>query len=84
MTDLTHHEALATSLAAMILPALSGTYTHYQAGNCVLRVAPFLALGALVGAYVGAKQSMVTDESVLRWGFATLLVTLGFRTVIKS
>ena len=84
LTDLTHHEALGTSLAAMILPALSGTYTHYQAGNCVLRVAPFLATGALVGAYVGAQLSMQTDESTLRFGFAALLATLGIRTLTRT
>ena len=84
LTDLTHHEALGTSLAAMILPALSGSWTHYQAGNCVLRVAPFLATGALVGAYVGAKLSLQTNESILRFGFAALLGTLGVRTLIKA
>lgn len=84
LTDLTHHEALGTSLAAMILPALSGTYTHYQAGNCVLRVAPFLATGALVGAYVGAQLSLRTDESTLRFGFAALLAVLGVRTLMKT
>ncbi len=84
LTDLTHHEALGTSLAAMILPALSGSLTHYQAGNCVLRVAPFLATGAVVGAYVGAKLSLQTDESTLQFGFAALLGTLGVRTLLKA
>ena len=42
-TDCTHYQALATSLAAMTLPALTGTVTHYQAGNVALRVAPHLA-----------------------------------------
>jgi uncharacterized protein len=84
LTDLTHHEALGTSLAAMTIPAISGTYTHYNAGNCSLRVAPFLASGALVGAYIGAKQAMNMDESTLRWGFSVLLATLGCRTLIKA
>jgi uncharacterized protein len=84
LTDLTHHEALGTSLAAMILPALSGSYAHYQAGNCVVRVALFLATGALVGAYAGAKVSMQTDENTLRLGFSALLATLGVRTLIRT
>jgi hypothetical protein len=83
LTDLSHHEALGTSLAAMILPALSGSYAHYQAGNCVVRVAVFLATGALVGAYAGAKLSVQTDESTLRLGFAALLATLGIRTLMR-
>jgi uncharacterized protein len=82
-TNLSHHEALGTSLAAMTLPALTGSYSHYLAGNCSLRVAPFLATGALVGAYLGAKLSLSTDEDVLRWGFSTLLAALGLRTLLK-
>lgn len=83
-TDMTHHEALGTSLAAMTLPALTGTYAHYTAGNCSMRVAPFLAVGALVGAYAGAQQSLRTNETVLQWGFAALLATLGVRTLLRA
>lgn len=82
-TDLTHHQALGTSLAAMILPALSGSYTHYQAGHCVLRVAPFLAVGALVGATLGARTSIQTNETTMRYGFSILLAALGIRTLLK-
>ena len=82
-TNLSHHEALGTSLAAMTLPALTGTLSHYRAGNCSLRVAPFLATGALVGAFLGAKLSLQTDEDILRWGFSMLLAVLGARTLIK-
>lgn len=82
--ELTHRDALATSLAAMCLPALIGTYTHYQAGNCAIAVAPFLALGALVGAFVGGKISLQMDEANLRWGFSLLLAVLGVRTLVKS
>ena len=68
----------------MTLPALTGTWTHYQAGNCSLRVAPFLALGACAGAYAGAQHSLRTDENVLRWGFTVLLAILGVRTLLKA
>lgn len=77
----THHQALATSLAAMILPALVGTLTHAKAGNVAFRVAPPLALGALVGAYGGGKLALRTEESTLQWGFSVLLVLLGARTL---
>ena len=80
----THHQALATSLAAMTLPAAVGTWTHARAGNVAVRVAPPLALGALCGAYVGGKWAVQTDESVLRWGFSALLTVLGIRTLWKA
>ncbi len=80
----THHQALATSLAAMVLPALVGTVTHAKAGNVAFRVAPPLALGALLGAYGGGKLAIVTNESTLQWGFSALLVILGVRTLQKT
>eukprot|EP00977_Amphora_coffeiformis_P009915 scaffold2300_cov160-Amphora_coffeaeformis.AAC.2 len=83
-TSCNHYEALATSLAAMTLPAMSGTLTHHRAGNVALRVAPALAVGALVGAAVGGQVARQTDESTLRLGFSGLLATLGIRTLLKA
>jgi uncharacterized membrane protein YfcA len=68
----------------MIPPAMTGTYSHYVAGNCSMRVAPFLATGALLGAYIGAQQSLQTNENTLRWGFSGLLAFLGLRTILKA
>jgi uncharacterized protein len=82
-TDLDHHQALATSLAAMTLPALSGTLAHYTAGNVARRVAPWLALGAVMGAALGAQVSLATHQDTLRYGFASLLATLGVRSLLK-
>jgi uncharacterized protein len=82
---MTHREALATSLAAMCLPALLGTLTHYRAGNCSIAVAPFLAAGALVGAFVGGQISLrLSNEAPLQWGFCALLTVLGARTIFKA
>jgi len=83
-TDMNHHQALATSLAAMVLPAVTGTWTHYRVGNCSVAVAPFLAAGALLGAAAGAQLSLHTNETYLRWGFSGLLATLGVRTLLKA
>jgi len=84
-TDMTHYQALATSLAAMAPAAAVGTYTHYTLGNVVLRsgIAPMLAMGAFAGAYMGGKLSLQTNEAVLQWGFSGLLTVLGVRTLLK-
>ena len=83
-TDCTHYEALATSLAAMTLPAMVGTYTHFRTGNVAMKVAPFLALGALGGSFYAGKVALSIDQESLRWGFSGLLVLLGLRTIAKS
>jgi uncharacterized membrane protein YfcA len=81
-TDLNHYQALGTSLCAMVLPAMSGTITHYGKGNVAMRVAPALATGAFVGAFLGGKLGLTIDESKLRWGFSSLMIVLGVRTLL--
>jgi len=83
-TDMSHYQALGTSLMAMTLPACVGTFTHYQRGNVALRVAPALAAGAFAGAFLGGKLGTKIEEDKLRWGFSGLMVALGLRTVTKS
>lgn len=83
LTDMNHYQALGTSLTAMVLPALSGTATHFSKGNVVLRVAPFLATGAFLGAYAGSKMALSIDEDPLRYGFSGVMVVLGLRALIK-
>ncbi len=83
-TDMTHHEALGTSLLAMALPAMVGTYTHYQKGNVALRVALPLSMGAFIGAFVGSKIGINISEDKLRFGFAGLVALLGVRTLMKT
>ena len=84
-TDMTHYQALGTSLCAMTLPAMVGTATHFQKGNVAMRIAPTLAMGSFVGAYLGGKLiGLQMDESTLRWGFSGLMLVLGARTLAKA
>ena len=80
-TDMSHHAALGTSLCAMVAPAMVGVLTHAKRGNVAWRVAPSLALGSAVGAYIGGKQiGLHLEEDVLRGGFGVLMMVLGART----
>ncbi len=83
-TSMDHYMALGTSLAAMILPAVVGTVTHYKKGNVNLRVAPALAVGSLVGAYAGGKLGVNIEENKLRYGFSSLMLGLGLKTVTRG
>lgn len=83
-TPMDHYTALGTSLAAMGLPAAAGTLTHFQAGNVHGKVAPFLALGSLMGAYAGGRMGVKMEEEALRLGFSGIMVTLGIRTLVKA
>ncbi|KAL7481552.1 hypothetical protein ACHAW6_007237 [Cyclotella cf. meneghiniana] len=83
-TDMSHHSALGTSLCAMVLPAMVGTYTHAMRGNVNWRFGPFLALGSAVGAFVGGREVGIhLEEDWLRGGFACLMLVLGVKTLRK-
>jgi uncharacterized membrane protein YfcA len=84
-TDMSYHSALGTSLCAMVLPAMVGTYTHSKRGNVNWRVAPMLAMGSAVGAYFGGREiGLNVDEGVLRAGFSCLMLVLGVKTWRKG
>lgn len=84
-TDMSYHSALGTSLCAMVLPAMVGTYTNSKLGNVNWRIAPFLAVGSFVGAFVGAREvGSNIDDGVLRAGFSCLMLVLGVKTWRKG
>lgn len=82
MPELSHHQAVGTSCAAMVLPAASGLARHAQTGALVGWAALPLALGTVFGAFFGGRHiALELDEITLRTGFAILLATLGGRTL---
>lgn len=84
-TDMSYHAALGTSLCAMVMPAMVGTYMHSKRGNVNWRLAPLLALGSAVGAFLGGRElGMNMDEGVLRAGFSVLMLVLGVKTWRKG
>ena len=84
LTNMTHYQALGTSLCAMCLPAMVGTATHFSRGNVAMHVAPPLALGSFVGAYLGGKLALHTNENALRWGFSGLMAVLGTKALLRA
>lgn len=80
--ELSHHEAIGTSCAAMVLPAVSGLCRHAATGALVSSAAVPLAIGTACGAFVGGRYiALQMDETTLRWVFATLMAVLGARTM---
>merc|ERR1740129_1302471 len=66
MPELSHREVLGTSLAAMVLPAMSGIARHSRAGSIVFRAAVPLAVGTALGSFCGARYvALQVDEGSL-------------------
>jgi hypothetical protein len=72
------HRAQGTSLGALLAPVgIFAFYEYYRKGNADIRVAALLALGFLVGGYLGAVGAQHISELWLRRVFAATLIAVG-------
>lgn len=68
-------KATGSSLGAMMLPigAFIGALTYYKNGNLDVRASVLIALGMIVGAYIGSHVVQHLSDVHLRRAFAVLL-----------
>lgn len=79
----TQREAQGTSLAVMIPPiGIFAAMVYYQRGDVRLPVVAFVALGFMLGAYIGAKLLPLVPLTALRVAFGCLLLYVGFMFVL--
>lgn len=78
-------EAQGTSLAVLIPPiGLFAAMVYYQHGYVRLPVVGWIALGFVVGAFIGAKLVPSIPLSALRIAFGLLLLYEGFTFVLGT
>ena len=77
------HRAHATSLAAIIVIAGVAAIVFAQDGSVDVRVGATLAVGALVGAPLGARLLAETDAGRVRIAFGVLQVIVGLVLVLQ-
>jgi uncharacterized membrane protein YfcA len=74
-------QAAGTSLGAMMLPlgAAIGALTYYKAGHLEWRNALLIAAGMFAGAWLGSKIATSIDGTLMRKGFALLLLFMAWK-----
>lgn len=77
------HVVVATSMFTMIFTSLSGVAQHYTLGNIDFSYALLLAVGAIVGAQVGAWLCKRISGESLRIIFAVVLIIVSVQMIIK-
>lgn len=79
------HKATGTSLAALLLPVgLLGVMEYWKTGAVDFRAAMLLAVGLLLGAWVGARWAQQLNGVTLQRAFAVFLVVIAVRMWIKA
>lgn len=82
---LSQHAAQGTSLAALVLPVgLLAAIKYWQAGNVNLYFAAFLAVGFLVGGYIGAAFAQPVAGDILKKLFALYLIIIAVQLLFFS
>lgn len=73
--------AEGTSLLVIVPTAIAGVIAHHKRGYVSFRLAGTLAVGGVVGAFVGARLALSIDENVLEKVFAIFLILMGLRII---
>lgn len=73
------HQAIATSLAAIVPTAFVAVIKHTHSGFTVWNVLPFLVCFALVGSWVGSSVSVQLDVAVLKRLYAVFLLLVSLK-----
>jgi uncharacterized protein len=82
--DLSHVDAEATSLLAIVPVALVGTWRQLAYDNVRLREGVLVGIVAIPGAALGAVVANVAPERALELGFAALLVGIAVQLVRRA
>ena len=80
---MTQHMAQGTSLAALLLPVgILAVLKYGQAGNVNLKFAALLAVGFLVGGYIGAVWAQPVPDILLRKLFGIYLLIIAAQLIL--
>lgn len=80
---MTPKQAAGTSLAALLLPVgIFGALEYWRAGYIDVRLALVVAVGILIGAFIGARVAIGLPNEVIQRAFGILLVLVGVRLAL--
>jgi len=83
LAGMTAKQAAGTSLAALLLPVgILGAMEYWRAGHVDVRMALLVAIGLLVGAFIGARLAIGLPNELLQRAFGVLLVLVGLRLAL--
>ena len=80
---LTQHQAQGTALTVMLPPIfIFAVLRYYWAGNVKVQMALFVAIGFIVGAFLGAHFVQNIPDAHLKKAFGIFLVVIGIKMAL--
>jgi uncharacterized membrane protein YfcA len=74
------HEAQGTSLGLIVLPvALLGVINYYRKGYVDVKAVGFIAIGFVVGSYLGSRFSLSLPQETIKKVFAVFLLLVSLK-----
>lgn len=72
------HKAQGTSLAVLMVPVgILGVYNYWKEQSIDFKVALYIALAFVFGAFFGSKLALGLDPTIMRKVFAVFLIVVG-------
>jgi uncharacterized membrane protein YfcA len=85
LAGMTAKQAAGTSLAALLLPVgILGAMEYWRAGHVNVQMALLVAVGLLVGAFIGARLAVGLPNELLQRAFGVLLLLVGLRLALVA
>ena len=81
--NFTQHQAQGTSLAVLTAPVVFlGALKYFNEGNVNLKMALFIAISFVIGAYLGAVLVHKISDPTLKRMFGVLLLIMSIKMII--
>jgi len=80
---LTQHQAQGTVLALLMVPvSILAVLRYYHGGNVNIPIAAFMAIGFIVGAFLGAYFIHGISDANLKRAFGVFLIIVGIKMAL--
>lgn len=84
LLGVTQHVAQAAALAAIIPTAFVGAAKHHKNGLINYKVGIYLAIGGIIGSFIGANCANILNEYILSKIFSIFFAVIGIQLLITS
>lgn len=74
--------AQGTSLGVLMLPVVAiAAFYYYKSGNMNVKAVPIIALGFIVGGFLGSRFALSLPDAVIKKIFAVVLILIALKMI---